>query len=106
MTNSNNEVSHVTAKLQDGTMRKKLMLQKVKNEVQRTLLIHAPERWHDEDLDRVEAKVIASAAGWIAELTPDEISSERAVSHLMDLATAETMDLITESRAAFWKCSW
>lgn len=73
-----------------------------RNEIQDTILHHAPDSFSWEDCDRVEELVLAEATRVVATLTPDLLRNVRYMNHLIDDAVAETMRLL-RSRPGAWK---
>jgi len=70
------------------------ILQQVKNEVQETLLLHAPTTWPDERLDLIEQQVMDRTRLTLDTLNIDEIQSADAFQFVMTKAVAKTKHLI------------
>jgi hypothetical protein len=72
--------------------------QLVRNEVQRTLLIRAPERWPDERLDEIEWEVMRDTRERLDGLTDEELSSKATLGRETWIAVSDTKDLIFKRR--------
>jgi hypothetical protein len=74
-------------------MTKAFIMSRVRYEVLRTLLMHAPLRWPDERLEAVEAKVMLDTRNRLDGLTPEEISTSTPGQEIW-IAVSDTKDLI------------
>jgi hypothetical protein len=68
--------------------------QMVKNEVQRTLLLHAPERMPDERLDEIEEEVVRLTKERLERLSIENLSSPKRLGMEIWIAEGDTKDLI------------
>lgn len=66
------------------------VVQQVANEVQETILRHAPETWSNERCEEVEEAVLSHTRSVISALTADELRSSAALHHHIEAAIAET----------------
>jgi hypothetical protein len=70
------------------------IIQQVRNEVQETLLLHAPDLWADERLDVIEQKVLDNTRIVLASLSIDGLRSPGALQNRIVHALTETKRLI------------
>ena len=80
------------------------ILQQVRNEVQQTLLLDAPESWADEQLDQIEKQVLEDTRFSLAAVTTDELQSGSALRIHTTRAVAETLSLIQSVKTS--KAKW
>ena len=66
------------------------LLQQVANEVQETILRHAPPTWSTERCEEVEEKVMSHTRAVISTLATDELRSSAALHHHIECAVEET----------------
>ena len=69
-------------------------VQHYRNEIQDTILHHAPDSFSWDDCDEVEGLSLAEAKRVVATLTPDLLRNVRYVNHLIADAVAETILLL------------
>jgi hypothetical protein len=74
-------------------MTKELLLSRVRYEVLHTLLMHAPDRWPDERLDAVEAKVMLDTRNRLDGFAPEEVL-ESTLEQQIWIAVSQTKDFI------------
>ena len=65
-------------------------IQHHRNEIQDTILRHAPDHFSWDDCDQVEEQVLSQAKKTISTLTIDLLKSLRYMNHLIDDAAGET----------------
>ena len=71
-------------------------IQHHRNEIQDTILHHAPDSFSWEDCDQVEGKVLSDAKKTVSTLTVDLLKSLRYMNCLIDNAVAETRSLLRQ----------
>lgn len=69
-------------------------VQHYRNEIQDTILHHAPDSFSWDDCDEVEELALAEAKRVIANLTPDLLCNVRYMNHLIADAADETTRLL------------
>jgi hypothetical protein len=67
------------------------LMQQVRNEVQDTILFHAPQNWSDERCEDVENTVMNETRTVVSALSTQELRSSTALQHNINTAVAETM---------------
>jgi hypothetical protein len=72
------------------------IIQQIQNEVQETLLHHAPAHWRDQQLDRIEAEILGDSRSALASLSAQELVSPDTLKRYVELAVAETKRRILE----------
>jgi hypothetical protein len=70
------------------------IVQQIRNEVDDTLLIHAPDEWPDEELDDIEAKVLDQTRVALEALSAKEIQSPGTLDRHIAQAVTEAKRLI------------
>jgi hypothetical protein len=75
------------------------ILSQVRNEVQETLLLHAPLRWPDERLEVIEDEVLDRTKMVLAGLITNQLRSPGALRTQIAQAVADTKRLICNVRA-------
>ena len=70
------------------------IIQQVQNGIQDTLLLHAPDHWHDDDCDAAERQALDSTRKMLTEFNVPQLRSIRAVPSLQSIAARLMMDLI------------
>jgi len=68
--------------------------QQIQNEVQEALLLNAPETWPDENLEEIEAQVLARTRLAVEVLSPSQLSSPSILAGHVGQAVVETKRLI------------
>ncbi|MGJ5818791.1 hypothetical protein [Paludibaculum fermentans] len=71
------------------------VLQQVGNQVQATLLLHAPATWSDDRLDGIELQVLERTRLALDKLSDDDIQSASALQLQIAKAVAETERLVS-----------
>ena len=74
------------------------IVQQVQNEVDDTLLMHAPTTWSDERLDEIEENILDHTRLVLDTLSTDELRSPGALQYHIVLATAQTKRIIRMGR--------
>jgi len=74
-------------------LRKSDIMQQVRNEVQHTLLLHAPELWTDERLDEVEAIVMGATRRRLGELSLQQLFASWTTGQQIWVAVSHTTEL-------------
>lgn len=72
------------------------IIQQVRNGIQDTLLLHAPDEWQDEGCDAVEHQALDSTRRVLAQFNIMQLRSTRAVPTLQAIAASLRMNLIRE----------
>jgi hypothetical protein len=75
--------------------------QQVRNEIEDTLLMHAPDHWQEEELDRIEENVLSHTRQVVDALSTSELQSAGALDRHIEQAVAETKRLIHERKLGF-----
>lgn len=69
-------------------------IQHYRNDIQDTILHHAPDSYSWEECDKAEEFILAEAERVIANLTPDLLRSVRYMNCLIDDAVSDTRQLL------------
>ena len=72
------------------------ILQQVGNEIQETLLLHAPENWSDERLEAIEEEVVQNTRAALDTLSTEELQSPGVLRLHIAQAVADAKKLIHE----------
>ena len=74
-------------------LRKRDTMQQIRNEIQHTLLLHAPERWTDERLDEVEQIVMGATRRRLGDLSLRQLFASGTTGQQIWVAVSHTKEL-------------